>query len=158
MENQKECTLSKIIIRHSKPRKNRWRKFNATKARSSISVLTKYQIDHYLTIDYNMLRQACYRAIDFYEGARLVAFNANLSLSGTFPDQNSSTYLSFSRHFVFTSLNCHQHTVNKSIILFSLFVIGWRTLNKNLNLRHPCPWNGSQNTIVHKWIEQSCPH
>lgn len=43
MENQKECTLSKIIIRHSKPRKNRWRKFNATKARSSISVLTKYQ-------------------------------------------------------------------------------------------------------------------
>lgn len=54
MENQKECTLSKIIItRHSKPRKNRWRKFNATKARSSISVLTKYQIDRYLTIDYS---------------------------------------------------------------------------------------------------------
>lgn len=40
------------------------------------------------------VRQACYRAIDFYEGARLVAFNANFNLS-TFPDQNSSTFLSF---------------------------------------------------------------
>lgn len=67
----------------------------------------------------NRLRQACYRAIDFYEGARLVA---KLEPKWNVSWSRFINRLSFSRHFqVFTSLNCHQHTVNKSTILFSVY-------------------------------------
>lgn len=57
-----------------------------------------------------------------WRGSTRRFFNAKLEPKWNVSSSQFINRLSFSRHFVFTSLNCHQHTVNKSTILFIQFI------------------------------------